>query len=347
MDLKKTSEWLEKNGYPKFRLRQITDAVYKKGVASFEEITALPAPLRAGLTANFRILALEPETVLESGDGHAAKAAFRLKDGLKIESVLLNLFPGKWSVCVSTQAGCPVQCPFCATGRRGLKRNLSPEEITSQYLFWAQYLKKNRPEEKISGAVYMGMGEPFLNYDSVAESLRTMTDPDLIGLGARHISVSTAGHVPGIRRFAQDFPQVNLALSLHAVDDELRTELVPLNEKYPLDQLIKALRDYIFSTKRKVFIEYVLLAGVNDSQTAAKKLSEWIKGVENVKYFHVNLIAYNDAHRAYRAPAPQRAQKFAELLVMFNIESTLRKSLGADIKGACGQLAGSTTKDPA
>lgn len=339
MDLKKTAEWLEKNGWPKFRLRQISDAVYKQYVPSFDEITALPAPLREGLKAHCRLLPFEPETVLESRSGNAAKAAFLLKDGHRIESVLLNLFPGKWSVCVSTQAGCPVQCPFCATGRRGLKRNLSPDEISSQYLFWAQHLKKHRPQEKLTGAVFMGMGEPFYNYDAVAESIRTLTDPDLIGLGDRHISVSTAGHVPGIRRFAQDFPQVNLAISLHAVEDELRTRLVPLNEKYPLAQLTKALKDYIFSTKRKVFIEYVLLAGVNDSQTAAKKLSEWIKSVENVKYFHVNLIAYNDSGRAFRAPAPQRAQIFANLLEMFSVQCTLRKSLGADIKGACGQLA--------
>ena len=158
------------------------------------------------------------------------KASFRLKDKHKVESVLLNLFPGKWSICISTQVGCPVQCVFCATGRRGLKRNLSPDEIVSQYVFWANYLKKYRPGEKIGGVVYMGMGEPFLNYDSVAESLKVLTDPGLIGLGDRHISVSTVGHVPGIRRFAKDFPQVNLAVSLHAVDNELRSRLVPLND---------------------------------------------------------------------------------------------------------------------
>ncbi|MBI4802408.1 MAG: 23S rRNA (adenine(2503)-C(2))-methyltransferase RlmN [Elusimicrobia bacterium] len=347
MDLKRTADWLEKNDYPKFRLRQISDAVYKKAVCGFDGITALPVTLRAGLKSHFRILAFEPETVLESKAGNAVKASFLLKDGLKIESALLSLFPARWSVCVSTQDGCPVQCPFCATGRRGLKRNLSPDEIISQYLFWAQYLKKNRPREKITGAVFMGMGEPFLNYDSVAKSIRTMTDPDLIGLGDRRLSVSTAGHVPGIRRFAKDFPQANLALSLHAVDDALRSRLVPLNEKYPLDQLVKALRDYIFSTRRKVFIEYALLDGINDSQTAAKKLSEWIKSVENVKYFNVNLIPYNDAGRAFRAPARERSQIFANLLLMFNIQATLRHSLGADIKGACGQLAGSSTRDPA
>lgn len=339
MDLKKISGWLEKNDYPGFRLRQISDAVYKKHVAGFDDITALPETLRAGLKAHFRILAIEADAVLEAEAGNAVKASFFLKDGLKIESVLLNLFPGKWSICVSTQVGCPVQCPFCATGRRGLKRNLSPDEIISQYLFWAQYLKKNKPEEKITGVVFMGMGEPFFNYDALAESIRVMTDPELIGLGDRHISVSTAGHVPGIRRFAKDFPQVNLAISLHAVEDELRTRLVPLNEKYPLEQLSKAIKDYIYSTKRKVFIEYVLLGGVNDSQTAAKKLSDWIKSVENVKYFNVNLIPYNDTAREFKAPAKERAQIFSNLLLMFAISATIRKSLGADIKGACGQLA--------
>ena len=339
MDLKKISAWLKENGQPAFRLKQITDAVYKKGAATFEEITELPEPLRNALKEKFRILAIEPQTILESKTGGAVKASFRLKDKHKVESVLLNLFPGKWSICISTQVGCPVQCVFCATGRRGLKRNLSPDEIVSQYVFWAGYLKKYRPGEKIGGVVYMGMGEPFLNYDSVAESLKALTDPGLIGLGDRHISVSTFGHVPGIRRFAKEFPQVNLAVSLHAVDNELRSRLVPLNDKYPLDQISKALKDYIYSTKRKVFIEYVMLAGVNDSQTQARRLSEWLKGVASPKYFTVNLIPYNSTAYDYRASDKERITAFSSLLTLLNVSSTIRKSLGADILGACGQLA--------
>ncbi len=346
MDLGKISAWLEGNGHPRFRLQQITRAVYKQGAAAFSEIISLPEQLRTDLGGNFRVLALEPELVLESRGGGAVKASFRLKDKQPVESVLINMFPGKWSVCVSTQAGCPVQCSFCATGRRGLKRNLSPDEIVSQYLFWAGYIRTNRPGEKISGAVYMGMGEPFLNYDSVADSLRTMTDPDLIGLGDRHISVSTIGHVPGIRRFARDFPQVNLAVSLHSVDDALRSRLVPFNDKYPLSQIAKALKDYIFTTKRKVFIEYVMLDGVNSSPTAARRLSEWLKEVEAPKYFTVNLIPYNSTGQEFKAPPRERIEGFCDLLTSLNISATIRKSLGSDIAGACGQLAGSRKAAP-
>jgi len=340
MDLKKISLWLEEAGQPKFRLKQITDAVYKKGAATFDEITALPEPLRNAIKEKFRILAIEPETILESRAGDAVKGSFWLKDKQKIESVLLNLFPGKWSICVSTQVGCPVQCVFCATGRRGLKRNLSPDEIVSQYIFWANYLKKYRPGEKIGGVVYMGMGEPFLNYEAVAESLKVLTDPGLIGLGDRHISVSTVGHVPGIRRFAKDFPQVNLAVSLHAVDNELRSTLVPLNDKYPLDQISKALKDYIYTTKRKVFIEYVMLGGINDSQSCARRLTDWLKSVAAPKYFTVNIIPYNQTDREYKAPTKERVEAFSNLLLTLNTSATVRKSLGSDIAGACGQLAG-------
>jgi len=339
MDIKRIAAWLDENGQPKFRLKQIADAVYKKGAATFEEITGLPEPLRNALKAKFRILAIEPDVILESRTGDAVKGSFRLKDGQKIESVLLNLLPGKWSICVSTQVGCPVQCVFCATGRRGLKRNLSPDEIVSQYIFWANYLKAYRPGEKISGVVYMGMGEPFLNYESMAESLKTLTDPGLIGLGDRHISVSTIGHVPGIRRFAKDFPQINLAVSLHAVEEELRSRLVPLNDKYPLSQIAKALKDYIYATKRKVFIEYVLLDGVNNSQSAARRLSEWLKEVAAPKYFTVNLIPYNMTVQEYKTPTRERVEAFSNLLLTLNISCTVRKSLGADIAGACGQLA--------
>lgn len=339
MDLKKISAWLKENNHPAFRLKQITDAVYKKGAATFEEMTELPEPLRNAIKEKFRILAIEPDTILESKAGDAVKASFWLKDKNKVESVLLNLFPGKWSLCISTQVGCPVQCVFCATGRRGLKRNLSPDEIVSQYLFWANYLKKHRPGEKIGGVVYMGMGEPFLNYDSVAESLKTLTDPGLIGLGDRHISVSTVGHVPGIRRFAKEFPQVNLAVSLHTVDNDLRSRLVPLNDKYPLEQISKALKDYIYSTKRKVFIEYVMLAGVNDSPTQARKLGEWLKTVASIKYFTVNIIPYNSTAYDYRAPDKGRVEAFTNILTLTRVSNTVRKSLGADIVGACGQLA--------
>ncbi len=339
MDLKKLAAFLKEKGQPAFRLKQVRDAVYKSFAASWDEIPALPAAVREELKGEFRIHSLETLKTQAGKKNDAIKFLFELKDGLKIETVLLNLMPEKWSLCISTQVGCPVRCPFCATGRKGLKRNLSPDEIVDQYLAAASYLKKTR-NHKVASVIFMGMGEPFYNYESLAEAIHTITDPDLIGLGQRHVSVSTAGHVPAIRRFAKDFPQCNLALSLHATEDDLRNDLVPLNRTYPLSQLTKAVNDYIALTKRKVFIEYVLMDGLNNSRSQAAKLNSWLRSVAAPKYFTINLITYNRTGGPYRAPAKDRVQVFAGLMEEYGFEVTIRKSLGSDIDGACGQLAG-------
>lgn len=339
MDFKKLSAYLEENGVPAFRLKQVHDAIYKNFAASWDDVSVLPAPLRDKLKYDFRIHTLDTAEVLVSKKGDAVKFCFELKDGLRIETVLLNLLPEKWSLCVSTQVGCPVRCPFCATGKKGLKRNLSPDEITDQFLAAAAWLKKTRGG-KIGSVIFMGMGEPFYNYESVGEAIRVLTDPGRIALGQRHVSVSTAGHVPGIRRFAKDFPQCNLAVSLHASEDTLRNDLVPLNRQYPLSQLAKALNDYIAMTKRRVFVEYVLIAGVNNSRSQAAKLNSWLRSVAAPKYFTINLITYNRTGGPYRAPEKDRVKVFAGILEESNFEVTIRKSMGDDIAGACGQLAG-------
>ncbi|HNW42970.1 MAG TPA: 23S rRNA (adenine(2503)-C(2))-methyltransferase RlmN [Elusimicrobiales bacterium] len=339
MDLKKLAVFFKESGAPAFRIKQARDAVYKNFAASWDEVPVLPAPLREGLHKAVRIHSVDNLETLVSKKRDAIKFCFGLKDGLKIETVLLNLLPEKWSICLSTQAGCPVRCPFCATGRKGLKRNLSPDEITDQFLAAAHYLKATR-SQKISNVIFMGMGEPMLNYDAVAEAINALTDPDRVGLGQRHISVSTSGHVPGIRRFAKDFPQCNLAVSLHAAEDALRNTLVPLNNTYPLAQLAKALTDYIFSTKRRVFIEYVMLEGINSSRSQAARLNSWLRSVAAPKYFVVNLIPYNRTGGQFRAPARERVKVFADLMEEMGFETTIRKSLGEDIAGACGQLAG-------
>lgn len=340
MDLKKLSVFLKENGIPAFRLNQVRDAVYRNFAGSWDEITALPAALRDRLRHGLHVHAVETLETQVSKKRDAIKFCFAVRDGLRIETVLLKLLSDKWSLCVSTQAGCPVRCPFCATGKKGLKRNLSPDEITDQFLAAAHYLKTKGGEQKIGSVIFMGMGEPFLNYDSVAEAVRTLTDPELIGLGQRHISVSTAGHVPGIRRFARDFPQCNLAVSLHAAEDALRSDLVPLNRTYPLGQLSKALKNYIFSTKRRVFVEYVLMEGVNNSRSQAARLNAWLRTVAAPKYFVVNLIPYNRTGGPYKAPTRERVELFAGLLEAAGLEVTVRKSMGEDIAGACGQLAG-------
>ena len=339
MDFKKLSSYLAEAGVPAFRVRQVHDAVYKNFAAAWDEVSPLPAALRDRLKYDFRLHSLDPVEAQASAKGDAVKFSFALKDGLKIETVLLSLLPEKWSLCVSTQAGCPVRCPFCATGRKGLKRNLSPDEIVDQFLMAAAHLKKLNGQ-KIGSVIFMGMGEPFYNYDAVAEAIRTITDPQRIGLGQRHVSVSTAGHVPGIRRFAKDFPQCNLAISLHASEDALRNDLVPLNRQYPLSQLAKALNDYLVMTKRRVFVEYVLLDGVNNSRSQAAKLNSWLRSVAAPKYFTINLIPYNRTGGPYKAPAKDRVKVFAGLMEESGFEVTVRKSLGDDIAGACGQLAG-------
>ncbi len=339
MDLKKLSDFLRENGLPAFRLKQVRDAVYKNFAVSWDEIPALPAEMRERLKAGLRVNSLDTEKTLVSKKGDAVKFAFKLKDGHIIETVLLNLLPEKWSLCISTQVGCPVRCPFCATGRKGLKRNLSPDEIVDQFLAAANYLKKTG-SQKIASVIFMGMGEPFYNYEALGEAIKTITDPDMIGLGQRHVSVSTSGHVPGIRKFAKDFPQCNLAISLHASEDALRNELVPINLTYPLSQLAKALNDYIFSTRRRVFVEYVLMDGVNNSRSQAAKLNSWLRSVAAPKYFTINLIPYNRTGNPYKAPAKDRVKVFAGLMEEYGFEVTVRKSLGDDVAGACGQLSG-------
>jgi len=340
MNLVRIENFFKENSIPAFRLNQIRDAVYKQYATDWEEIKTLPADLRASLAEKEGcLLSISPEEILVSQNHDAIKFCFRLRDGHKIEGVLMNILPEKWALCLSTQVGCAVRCAFCATGKRGLRRNLSPEEITDQFVFAADHLKKLNGC-KIHSVVFMGMGEPFLNYNSVAEAIRIITSPELIGLGRRHVSVSTSGHVPGIRAFAKEFPQCNLAFSLHAADDVLRTDLVPLNARYPLSQVAKALQDYIAATHRKVFIEYVMLDGVNSSRSMPDKINDYLRTISAPKYFTINLIPYNRTGGPFRAPAPERMQIFQGLLQELGWEVTIRKSLGDDIAGACGQLAG-------
>lgn len=336
MNSDKIKEYLFSCGYPKWRFDQLEKYAYSGMASSFDEIKILPETLRKDLSEKFRLFSFDIIKVLNSQKKDSYKAALKLKDGKVIETALLSRGLMSWSVCVSTQAGCPVRCAFCYSGKEGLKRNLSWEEISDQVLFWKNYLKKNSLGD-IQSVVYMGMGEPFLNYENTAESLKVINER--MEIGKRHISVSTCGHIPGIRRFAKDFPQINLALSLHSARNEERDKLVPLNLKYPLEQLSKAVKDYIESAKRKIFIEYVMIEGINDRSSDAGKLAEWIKETHEKKYFTVNLIAYNETGKKYKSSSAEKIQNFQKLLLLRGIETTIRKSLGSEIKGACGQLA--------
>lgn len=273
-----------------------------------------------------------------SRDGRAYKAVLSLSDSLDIETVLLKPSLTRWTVCLSTQVGCAVGCTFCATGLMGLKRSLNAEEITDQVLFWKRFLVREALGGRVDNVVYMGMGEPFAAYESVTESLKTLMDQRQFAIGARHISVSTAGLAPKIERFAEDFPQVNLALSLHAANDRLREKLVPLNKAYPLAKLADALRSYLSRTRRKVFLEYVLLRGENDSPAHADELIAFVRSVGKPALLHVNLIAFNPTETSHRSVSEEEARAFQARLLAAGLKSTVRQNLGRDIDGACGQL---------
>lgn len=328
---------IQELGEPSFRLRQILSLI-GSGVGSYEEMSVLPLPLRQRLNEKVPLLSLNPEKVLAGSDGLTFKARLRLGDGKSIETVLMQPKPGFWSVCVSSQVGCALRCSFCATGLMGLARNLSPEEITDQVLFWRQWSRHQNPAAKAGNVVYMGMGEPMLNFDNVKESIAWLTDPLLFNLGRRHITVSSAGVVAGLDRFTDELPQINLALSLHAATETLRSVLVPINKAYPLEQLALCLKRYFLKNKRKVFIEYVLLDKVNDTLKHAQELVVWLRAVGYLRLLHVNLIAWNPIAADYQPSPREQAQSFKRHLIRNKIHVTIRKNLGQDIDGACGQL---------
>lgn len=338
MNLQKLEAVLIAQGQPRFRLEQVKKAIYRDGVSSWSQITTLSKSLRDILTREIVLLSFEVRQILVSKDGQSIKALLELADGNLMETVLIAPKPGMWSACISSQVGCAIGCRFCATGKMGFKRNLTSEEITDQVLFWIQYLKNKNQE--LSTIVYMGMGEPFLNWKQVSQSLRDLIDPVLFGLGARSISVSTSGIPEGIESLAVEFPQVNLALSLHFATNEKRSAVMPINQKNSLEKLRFSLQSYFTKTKRKIFLEYVMLAGLNDSNEDADKLVRFVKSIGKLQLLHVNLIRYNVTDSEFKSSSKERTAMFRKYLEKNRISVTIRKSLGEEIRGACGQLAG-------
>lgn len=353
MDTYKLQKFLKENNQEKFRFKQIEKAVFQDGISVWQEISSLPKQLRDELDNNFKILSFEVIKILKTDDGQSIKALLKLRDNELIETVLISPKPGIWSACISSQVGCPLQCQFCATGQKGFKRNLTAEEITDQVLFWKQYLKANSlqpalPAEKtaahnssLKNIVYMGMGEPFLNWKNVQESLKNLTNKELFGFGSRSISVSTAGIPEGIKKLSENFPQINLAISLHFAGNKKRSEFMPVNRKYDLEKLKKALQNYFLKTNRKIFIEYIMLADINDSFKDAKLLINYLKSIGDLKLLHVNLIKYNLTYGGLKPSLKTKTNNFKNYLLRQGINVTIRKSLGEEIKGACGQLASS------
>jgi 23S rRNA (adenine(2503)-C(2))-methyltransferase len=320
-----------------YRRKQLLDAFFEQACASFDEVTTLPKSVRATITMS--AMTVHEDRVLVSADGRAHKALLRLDDGEMVESVLLNPKPGHWSCCISSQVGCLMKCSFCATGLLGFTRHLNSEEITDQVLFWRQYIKTKALDVNLRNVVYMGMGEPFHNKDAVFDSLRELTNPETFNIGARNISVSTSGLVPAIEEFTDQFPQINLAVSLHAATDELRQHLMPVNKPYPLAKLRAAMDYYVEQTNRKLFIEYILLDGENDQVEHAEKLVSFVKDMQRPHLSHINLIVYNQTEASHRESSRATARTFLQIIQNSGLSGTIRKNLGRDIDGACGQLA--------
>ncbi len=344
MDVKKLEGFLIEKKEPSFRLKQIYQAIFKDGIDSFLDISTVSKDLRSQLGQEIKILPFTVKNILISKKKDAFKALLELADGQMIETVLLSSQEGSWSACISSQVGCPLGCLFCVTGQGGFVRNLSADEITSQVLFWRQYLRKNKIAGQFSNLVYMGMGEPFLNWENVKKSLEILIDERLFDFGRRNIAVSTVGIVEGMREFAKDFPQVNLALSLHFADDQKRIQYMPINKKYNLTDLKNFLQDYCRTNTRKVFIEYILLAEINDGSEDALKLANFLKSIGKMQMIHVNLIRYNSIGGSLKPSSKEVAQRFKDDLKKEKVHCTIRKSLGEDIQGACGQLAGKIEK---
>ena len=321
---------LEGMGERPFRAAQVFDWLYQKGVSDFAAFSTLSKELRENLAARFSIGRLELEARLESRDG-TAKLLFRLADGHCVETVLIPAGP-RTTACLSTQVGCKFGCAFCASGLHGFKRNLSPSEITGQELYLTRTLGLD-----ITNYVFMGMGEPLDNFENLTRAIRTMNAPEGMGIAARRMTISTAGHIPGIERLKGLDLQVNLSVSLHAVTDRLRTRLMPINKTYPLEKLVEACEDYIRSGGRMITLEYILIKGVNDGLHDADGLA----GIARRLRAKVNLIAWSPvAGLPFETPAEADVARFRRWLEERKIRVTLRLSKGKDIFAACGQLAG-------
>jgi 23S rRNA (adenine2503-C2)-methyltransferase len=328
------AKFMDERGDSTFRAVQIWHAVYCDLVPSYEEITTLPQAMRVRLAETLPFDPLQPIGQQESRDKRTRKTLFRLADGETIEAVLMS-YRRRWTACLSTQVGCPLDCAFCATGKAGFVRNLTAGEIVSQVLSFARELASIN--KRLTNVVYMGMGEPLLNYEATMKSIRILNDPQGYTLGVRQFTISTAGIVPGIERLAEENLKVNLAVSLHAANDRLRNELVPVNRRYPLDALIRVCRAYVEQTHRRITFEVALAKGINDSIGQAKEMTGRLSGL----LCHVNLIPLNPISGVpFCRSSRERISAFAEVLRQAGIPVTVRLGRGIDIQAGCGQLRG-------
>jgi 23S rRNA (adenine2503-C2)-methyltransferase len=325
--------WLQSQEEKEYHAQQIFDWVYFKGILKWDEMTNLSKGLREKLTKNIRFPMIELQKITESSDKQTIKFLWKLRDGSLIESVLI--YSGsRRTVCVSSQVGCPVKCAFCASGKMGFLRNLHTAEIVEQVVHINAWLMAKG--ERVCHVVYMGMGEPFKNYDPVIKSIRLLTSPEGLHLSQRRITVSTVGIIEGIKRFTQEDLKVNLVLSLHAPNQHIRQKIIPYARKYPLDLLMVAMDEFTEKTKRDVTYEYTLIAGINDHPDHAFELAHLLKG----KQCTVNLIPYNPVPGLkLKRPDRKHIKEFRSVLFGCRIVNTCRYTKGDDIAAACGQLA--------
>ncbi|HEY2181917.1 MAG TPA: 23S rRNA (adenine(2503)-C(2))-methyltransferase RlmN [Solirubrobacteraceae bacterium] len=333
MDLQLLEDTLAAHGEPRFRARQVW-AWAARGAGGYEQMTDLPAALRERLANELPFSSLTLRDEARASDG-TVKALFDTADGRALEAVLMRYRDGRRSICLSSQSGCPLTCTFCATGQMRFARNLSAGEIVDQALHFRRLEGDATP---ISNCVFMGMGEPMLNLDNVLAACERLPD---LGIGHRHIAISTVGWIPGIEQLAEQRMPLRLALSLHAADEALRSELMPVNERYPLSDVIEACRSFYERKRRRVFVEYVMLRAVNDRYEQALALARLLAGDRSGErsIFKVNLIPYNPTDSPYEGSTRGSIAAFRDALLARGIPATVRLTRGRDIDAACGQLA--------
>jgi 23S rRNA (adenine2503-C2)-methyltransferase len=342
IDAPSLAAWLDARGEPAYRTDQILAGSHRPEASGWDDLTDVPTALRSALADAFRFSTIVDSHVIGADANLTAKAVHELADGQRIESVLMR-YPARGAsaerttICISSQAGCAVNCPFCATGQAGFGRQLTPGEIVDQVLHW------HRPPWNALGdarsghynIVFMGMGEPLNNVDRVFEAVRLLNDPERMGIGARHITVSTSGVVPGMDRMVDELPQVNLAISLHATTDALRDELVPINRRWPVAEVVAAGRRFAARSGRRVSLEYVMIDGLNDTPEQASGLAELARGWRS----HVNLIPLNPTPGSRWSGTPRAGiDRFVSLLRDGGTSVTVRDTRGREIDAACGQL---------
>ncbi len=339
LDLPELEARLKEIGQPAYRARQIWQGLYQKLWASAQDFSMLSKDLRQQLEQLYDFSHLEPINSQASKDKETRKMLFRLPDGQAIEAVLMR-YEKRRTLCISTQAGCAMGCVFCATGQMGFRRNLSSGEIVEQVLFYAREL--SAIGETVTNIVIMGMGEPFHNYEATLAAIDRLNHPEGLNLGARRFTISTVGLIPMIERFANENRQVNLAVSLHAADDALRSSLLPINHKYNLDQLFEACESYVRKTNRRISFEWALIRGVNDMESQARQLAQRLQVFRRgpAALCHVNIILLNPTTQYNgQATTREQAQLFRTILEENSIPCTIRLRRGIDIQAGCGQLA--------